>query len=99
MFYNAIKAGVSSLHFEPYKKFYRVRFRINGILQIVAELPISLARVIAARIKVISCLDVSERCVPQDSFIRLKIAEDKKSDFQVSTCPTLLGRKDCHQNS
>lgn len=90
---DAIKKGASDLHFEPYEKMYRVRFRIDGVLQEVARPPISLAGKIAARIKVMSRLDVSERRVPQDGRIKLKLSKNKAIDFRVSTCPTLFGEK------
>jgi type IV pilus assembly protein PilB len=92
---DAIKKGASDLHFEPYEKSYRVRFRIDGVLQEVAKPPMSLSSKIAARIKVMSRLDVSERRVPQDGRIKLKLSKSKSIDFRVSTCPTLFGEKSC----
>ncbi len=93
MLFKAIKMGASDLHFEPYEKYYRVRFRIDGILQVAANPPIGLARKLAARIKVMSRLDVSERRVPQDGRIKLKLSATKSIDFRVSTCPILWGEK------
>ncbi len=93
MLMDAIKKGASDLHFEPYEKTYRVRFRIDGVLHEFSKPPISLAGKIAARIKVMSRLDVSERRVPQDGRIKLKISKNKSIDFRVSTCPTLYGEK------
>ncbi len=90
---DAIKKGASDLHFEPYEKVYRVRFRIDGVLQEVAKPPMSLSSKIAARIKVMSRLDVSERRVPQDGRIKLKLSKTKSIDFRVNTCPTLFGEK------
>ncbi len=90
---DAIKKGGSDLHFEPYEKFYRVRFRIDGVLEEVAKPPLALTRKIAARIKVMSRMDVSERRVPQDGRIKLKLSKSKSIDFRVSTCPTLFGEK------
>jgi len=90
---DAIKKGGSDLHFEPYEKYFRVRFRIDGVLEEVARPPLSLTRKIAARIKVMSRMDVSERRVPQDGRIKLKISKTKAIDFRVSTCPTLYGEK------
>jgi type IV pilus assembly protein PilB len=90
---DAIKKGASDLHFEPYEKIYRVRFRIDGVLQEVAKPPMSLSSKIAARIKVMSRLDVSERRVPQDGRIKLKLSKTKSIDFRVNTCPTLFGEK------
>ena len=92
---DAIKKGASDLHFEPYEKFYRVRFRIDGVLQEIAKPPLILSQKIAARIKVMSRLDVSERRVPQDGRIKLKLSKKKSIDFRVSTCPTLFGEKCC----
>ena len=90
---DAIKKGGSDLHFEPYEKFFRVRFRIDGVLEEVAKPPLALTRKIAARIKVMSRMDVSERRVPQDGRIKLKLSKSKAIDFRVSTCPTLFGEK------
>jgi len=90
---DAIKKGASDLHFEPYEKIYRVRFRIDGVLEEVARPPLILSQKIAARIKVMSRLDVSERRVPQDGRIKLKLSKSKSIDFRVSTCPTLFGEK------
>ncbi len=92
---DAIKKGASDLHFEPYEKMYRVRFRIDGVLQEVAKPPMSLNLKIAARIKVMARLDVSERRVPQDGRIKLKLSKTKAIDFRVNTCPTLFGEKTC----
>jgi type IV pilus assembly protein PilB len=93
MLLDAIKIGASDLHFEPYEKFYRVRFRVDGMLKVVSNPPVSLARKLAARIKVMSRLDVSERRVPQDGRIKLKLSANKSIDFRVSTCPILWGEK------
>lgn len=90
---DAIKRGASDLHFEPYEKFYRVRFRIDGVLQEIAKPPLALSGKMAARIKVMARLDVSERRVPQDGRIKLKLSKTKAIDFRVSTCPTLYGEK------
>ena len=90
---DGIKKGASDLHFEPYEKYFRVRFRIDGMLQEVARPPLSLSMKIAARIKVMSRLDVSERRVPQDGRIKLKLSKTKSIDFRVNTCPTLFGEK------
>jgi len=90
---DAIKKGASDLHFEPYEKRYRVRLRIDGILSEVASPPINLATRISARLKVMSKLDISEKRVPQDGRIKLKISKNKSIDFRVSTLPTLFGEK------
>ena len=93
MLMDAIKKGASDLHFEPYEKTFRVRFRIDGVLHEISNPPIGLSGKISARIKVMSRLDVSERRVPQDGRIKLKISKNKAIDFRVSTCPTLYGEK------
>jgi len=90
---DAIKKGASDLHFEPYEKKYRVRFRIDGILSEVSGPPIALATKIAARLKVMSKLDISEKRTPQDGRIKLKLSKSKAIDFRVSTLPTLFGEK------
>ncbi len=90
---DAIRKGASDLHFEPYEKFYRVRFRIDGVLAEMTRPPTALSAKLAARIKVMSRLNVSERRVPQDGRIKLKISKNKSIDFRVSTCPTLYGEK------
>jgi len=90
---DAIKKGASDLHFEPYEKVYRVRFRVDGVLEEITKPPLALSNKIAARIKVMSRLDVSERRVPQDGRIKLKLSKNKSIDFRVSTCPTLFGEK------
>lgn len=90
---DAIKRGASDLHFEPYEKFYRVRFRVDGVLEEIAKPPTQLSKKIAARIKVMSRLDVSERRVPQDGRIKFRLSRNKAIDFRVNTCPTLYGEK------
>ncbi len=89
----AIKKGASDIHFEPYETKYRVRQRIDGILQVVATPPVKLGSRLAARIKVMAQLDVSERRIPQDGRIKLKLSKKRAVDFRVSTCPTLFGEK------
>jgi len=93
MLFKAIKLGASDLHFEPYEKIYRVRFRVDGVLKVFAKPPAAIAKKLAARIKVMSRLDVAERRVPQDGRIKLKVSAKKAIDFRVSTCPTLWGEK------
>ena len=93
MLLDAMKKGASDIHFEPYEKFCRVRFRLDGVLMEVARPPLALSMKIAARIKVMARLDVSERRVPQDGRIKLKLSKNKSIDFRVSTCPTLFGEK------
>lgn len=93
MLLDAIKLGSSDLHFEPYEKTYRVRLRTDGILHEVAKPPIHLASRIAARLKVMAGLDISERRRPQDGRIKLRISKTKSIDFRVNTLPTLWGEK------
>jgi type IV pilus assembly protein PilB len=90
---DAIKGGASDVHFEPYEHSYRVRFRTDGILHEMAKPPVSLAGRIAARLKVMSKMDISERRVPQDGRIKMKISATKAIDFRVNTLPTLWGEK------
>lgn len=92
---DAINKGASDLHFEPYEKSYRVRFRMDGMLQEVASPPQNLAPRIAARLKVMSRMNIAERRVPQDGRIKLKISKSRAIDFRVNTCPTLFGEKVC----
>ncbi|WP_040624749.1 type IV-A pilus assembly ATPase PilB [Moraxella macacae] len=93
MLIKAISMGASDLHFEPYEKVYRVRFRVDGVLQKIANPPMQLSSKIAARLKVISQMDISERRVPQDGRIKLKISKERAIDFRVNSCPTLFGEK------
>ena len=90
---DAIKKGASDLHFEPYEKAYRIRFRIDGILTEIARPPVSLSSRMAARLKVMSKLDIAERRVPQDGRIKLALSKKKSIDFRVSTLPTMWGEK------
>lgn len=90
---DAIRKGASDLHFEPYEKRYRIRFRVDGILHEVSEPPINLSGRISARLKVMSKLDIAERRVPQDGRIKMKLSRTKSIDFRVSTLPTIWGEK------
>ena len=90
---DAIKRGASDIHFEPYERSYRIRFRLDGVLKEVAAPPVQLAIKLAARLKVMSRLDIAERRVPQDGRIKMKISKNRAIDFRVSTCPTLFGEK------
>ncbi|ACR12864.1 type IV-A pilus assembly ATPase PilB [Teredinibacter turnerae] len=90
---DAIKLGASDIHFEPYEKAYRVRFRADGILKEVARPPVNLATRLAARLKVMSQMDISERRVPQDGRIKMKISKTRAIDFRVNSLPTLFGEK------
>jgi len=93
MLLDAIRGGSSDLHFEPYEKSYRVRFRTDGMLREIARPPINLAGRIAARLKVMASLDISERRKPQDGRIKMRISKTKAIDFRVNTLPTLWGEK------
>ncbi|MDD2051937.1 type IV-A pilus assembly ATPase PilB [Pseudomonas putida] len=93
MLLDAIKGGSSDLHFEPYEKVYRVRLRTDGILREVAKPPPHLGPRIAARLKVMASLDISERRKPQDGRIKMRISKTKSIDFRVNTLPTLWGEK------
>ena len=95
MLMDAIKKNSSDLHFEPFEKTYRVRFRTDGVLHEVARPPVNLAPRIAARLKVMSRMDISERRVPQDGRIKLKISKSKAIDFRVNSLPVLFGEKIC----
>src|SRR5262245_60348210 len=90
---DAIRRGASDIHFEPYEKTYRVRFRMDGILKEIAQPPVQLAGKLSARLKVMSRLDIAERRVPQDGRIKMKLSKNRSIDFRVSTCPTLFGEK------
>ncbi len=90
---DAIRMGASDLHFEPYEKIYRVRYRIDGVMREIARPPVQLAGKLAARLKVMSQMDISERRAPQDGRIKLKISKTKAIDFRVNSLPTLFGEK------
>ena len=90
---DAIAAGVSDIHFEPYEKFYRVRYRLDGILMEVAQPPLVIKDKLASRIKVISRLDISEKRVPQDGRMKVILSKSRAIDFRVSTLPTIFGEK------
>ena len=90
---DAIQGGASDIHFEPYEKFYRIRYRIDGELREVATPPVAIKEKLASRIKVISRLDISEKRVPQDGRMKLVMSNQRAIDFRVSTLPTLFGEK------
>ena len=90
---DAIKQGASDIHFEPYEKDYRVRFRTDGILREVVRPPKNLAARLSARLKVMSQMDISERRVPQDGRIQMKLSKNRAIDFRVNTLPTMFGEK------
>ena len=93
MLLDAINDGASDIHFEPYEKFYRIRFRVDGILREIATPPLAIKEKIASRIKVISRLNIAEKRVPQDGRMRLVLSKHRAIDFRVSTLPTLQGEK------
>ena len=90
---DAINKKASDIHFEPYEKIFRVRLRIDGILQEIASPPIMLGPRINARLKVMARLDISERRVPQDGRMKMQLSKKRAIDFRVNTCPTLFGEK------
>jgi type IV pilus assembly protein PilB len=92
---DGINQGVSDVHFEPFEKIYRIRYRRDGELKTIAQPPVQMGNRLAARLKVMSRLDLAERRVPQDGRIKLNISKTKAIDFRVSTCPTLFGEKIC----
>lgn len=93
MLLDAFSMRASDLHFEPYEHTYRVRFRVDGQLREIANPPIAIKDKLASRIKVISRMDISEKRVPQDGRMKLKVGPDRVIDFRVSTLPTLFGEK------
>ncbi len=92
---DAINGGSSDIHFEPYEKFYRIRYRTDGILVDVAQPPLAIKEKIASRIKVISRLDIAEKRIPQDGRMKLRLSPTRAIDFRVSTLPTMFGEKIC----
>ncbi len=95
MLMDAIRGGSSDLHFEPFEKTYRVRFRTDGILHEVSNPPVNLGPKIASRLKVMSRMDISEKRIPQDGRIKLKLSRSRSIDFRVNTLPVLFGEKLC----
>ena len=93
MLIDAIRMGASDLHFEPYEKSYRIRYRVDGVMREIAKPPVQLAPKLAARLKVMSQMDISERRMPQDGRIKLKVSKTKAIDFRVNCLPTLYGEK------
>lgn len=93
MLVDSIRRGASDIHFEPYEETYRVRFRIDGVLRTVAQMSNKMHARIAARVKVMSQLDIAEKRIPQDGRIKLNVSKTKQMDFRVSTLPTLFGEK------
>jgi type IV pilus assembly protein PilB len=90
---DAINMGASDLHFEPYEKYYRIRYRVDGVLQEIAQPPLAIKEKMASRIKVISNLDISEKRVPQDGRMKLVLSKTRTIDFRVSTLPMINGEK------
>ena len=93
MLLDAINLGASDLHFEPYEKFYRIRYRVDGILKEVAQPPLAIKEKLASRIKVISNMDISEKRIPQDGRMKLVLSKTRTIDFRVSTLPLIHGEK------
>ena len=92
---DAINGGASDIHMEPFEKFYRIRYRTDGVLQEVGQPPLAIKEKLASRIKVISGMDISEKRVPQDGRMKLRLSASRAIDFRVSTLPTLFGEKIC----
>jgi type IV pilus assembly protein PilB len=90
---DAIRRGASDVHFEPFEKMFRVRYRLDGVLKEIAQPPVQLTGKIAARLKVMARLDIAERRIPQDGRIKMRLSKTRAIDFRVSTCPTLYGEK------
>ncbi len=90
---DAINRGASDIHVEPYEKYFRVRYRIDGVLLEVSKPPVQMAPRLIARLKVMSRMDISERRIPQDGRIKMKLSRTRAIDFRVNTCPTLFGEK------
>jgi type IV pilus assembly protein PilB len=90
---DAINTGVSDIHFEPYEKKYRIRYRSDGMLHEIASPPVAMAPRLSARLKVMSRLDIAERRVPQDGRMKMVLSKNRAIDFRVNTCPTLYGEK------
>ncbi|MFP4596628.1 MAG: type IV-A pilus assembly ATPase PilB [Persicimonas sp.] len=90
---DAIKRGASDIHIEPYEKDFRVRFRVDGVLDEVMRPPAKLKNAITSRIKIMSSLDIAERRLPQDGRIKLRMGRNQEMDFRVSVLPTLFGEK------
>ncbi|MGD1075883.1 MAG: type IV-A pilus assembly ATPase PilB [Thermodesulfovibrionales bacterium] len=93
IFVNAIKAGASDIHIEPYETSLRVRYRVDGVMYTVMSLPTKIKAALTSRVKIMSRLDIAERRLPQDGRIKLKLGKKREIDFRVSTLPTLFGEK------
>jgi type IV pilus assembly protein PilB len=90
---DAISGGASDIHFEPYEKFFRIRYRIDGVLMEIAQPPLAIKDKVASRIKVISKLDIAEKRVPQDGRMKLVLSKQRRSTSACRRCPTLYGEK------
>ena len=90
---DAVNRGASDIHFEPYERDFRIRYRIDGVLSEINSPPLTLAQRIAARIKILSRLDIAERRVPQDGRMKMRLSKNRSIDFRVSTLPTMHGEK------
>ncbi len=93
MLLDAINTGASDIHFEPYERSYRVRFRLDGVLREHARPPVNLSNRLSTRLKVMAQLDISERRIPQDGRFKMRLTKQRYIDFRVSSCPTLYGEK------
>src|SRR5690606_24151601 len=90
---DAINMGASDIHFEPYEKFYRIRYRVDGVLREIAQPPLAIKEKMASRIKVISNLDIAEKRIPQDGRMKLVLSKTRTIDFRISTLPMINGEK------
>ena len=90
---DAVNSGASDIHIEPYEKVFRIRYRVDGVLHVISTPPPAMARRLAARIKILSRLDIAERRVPQDGRMQMRLSKTRSIDFRVSTCPTMYGEK------
>lgn len=93
MLMDAINMGASDLHFEPYEKFYRIRYRVDGVLRDITNPPLAIKDKLTSRIKIISNLDISEKRIPQDGRMKLTLSKTRSIDFRVSTLPLVHGEK------
>jgi type IV pilus assembly protein PilB len=89
----AIKLGASDIHFEPYEKVFRVRYRLDGVLRREMALPVKIKNAIVSRLKIMARLDIAEKRLPQDGRIKLRLAKGREMDFRVSAVPILYGEK------
>jgi len=90
---DAVNNGASDIHIEPYEKIFRIRYRVDGVLSVISSPPPAMSRRLAARIKILSKLDIAERRVPQDGRMQMRLSKNRTIDFRVSTCPTMYGEK------